>query len=422
MHYFTFQSGRLYCEEVDINHLAEQHTTPFYLYSRRTFRESYFNIDAAFAGHPHTICYALKANSNAHILRELSQLGTGADVVSGGELLQARRAGIPAEKIVFAGVGKRDDEIVFALREKIRGLNVESEAELEVIDALAAKEGCVAPISLRINPNIDINGHPYISTGRSADKFGIELERVEEILSRLNRLRHLRLVGLHAHLGSSINELWPFEKSAKTLADLSGRIQQNGIELEYIDVGGGLGVRYEDALPLLQDTKPTPAMALDPRDVAKAIFAGLGRLNVPLIFEPGRALVAPCGVLVAHVLYIKENRGKKFIIIDAAMNDLIRPSLYSAYHQIAPAILKTDSHEKVDVVGPICESGDFLARDRALPPLQRGDIVVIMTAGAYGFSLASNYNSRPRPMEILVDRESALVINPRQRLDSLWEN
>jgi len=422
MHYFTFQNGRLFCEEIDIDALATQHATPFYLYSRRTLRESYFAIETAFAGHPHTICYALKANSNAHILRELSELGVGADVVSGGELLHARRAGIPAEKIVFAGVGKRDDEIVFALREKIRGLNVESEAELEVIDALAAKEGCVAPVSLRINPNIDINGHPYISTGRSADKFGIELERVDVILQHLTRLRHLRLVGLHAHLGSSIRELWPFEKSAKTLADLAERIRQNGIELAYIDVGGGLGVRYEDALPLLQDTKPMRETALDPGEVAKAIFAGLGHLRIPIIFEPGRALVASCGVLVARVLYVKENRGKKFIIIDAAMNDLIRPSLYGAYHQIAPVILKPDAYEKVDVVGPICESGDFLARDRELPPLQRGDVIVIMTAGAYGFSFASNYNSRPRPMEILVDGDSASVINPRQQLDSLWEN
>jgi len=422
MHYFAYRHGNLFCEDVPINELAAQQATPFYLYSRRTVRENYLTIDAAFADRAHTICYALKANSNSRILRELAELGAGADVVSGGELLHARRAGIPAEKIVFAGVGKRDEEIVLALREKIRGLNVESEAELEVVNDLAGKEGCVAPVSLRINPNIDINGHPYISTGRSADKFGIELERVEEILQQLSRLRHLRLVGLHAHIGSSIKELWPFEKSAKTLADLAGRVQQNGIELKYIDVGGGLGVRYEEALPLQPDTKPQQETALDPHEVAMAIFAGLGHLSVPLIFEPGRALVASCGVLVARVLYVKENRGKKFIIVDAAMNDLIRPSLYGAYHDIAPAILKAEAHEKVDVVGPICESGDFLARDRTLPPLQRGDVIVIMTAGAYGFSLSSNYNSRPRPMEIIVDNDRASIINAQQPLDSLWKN
>jgi diaminopimelate decarboxylase len=422
MHYFTYRDGRLYCEEIAIEDLAKQYPTPFYLYSRRTLRENFHAIDAAFAGREHSLCYALKANTNQTILRELAALGAGADVVSGGELIHARRAGIPPEKIVFAGVGKRDEEIVLALREKILGLNVESAGELEVIDQLAAQERCIAPVSLRINPNIDIQGHPYISTGRSADKFGIELERVEGILERLSRWRHLRLVGMHAHVGSSIKALWPFEQSAGTLATLARWTQQNGAPLEYLDVGGGLGVRYEEALPLLSDTSPMPDLALDPREVAAAIFKGLGDVQTPLIFEPGRALVAAAGALITRVLFVKETRGKKFIIVDAAMNDLLRPSLYNAHHQIAPAYLKGAPLEAVDVVGPVCESGDFFARDRMLTPVQRGEVIAIMTAGAYGFSLSSNYNSRPRLMEILVDAGDAAVINPQQPLDNLWNN
>jgi diaminopimelate decarboxylase len=422
MHYFTYRRGSLFCEDVPLHEVAAEHPTPFYLYSRRTIRENYTAIDAAFGDTAHTVCYALKANSNAHLLRELAGMGAGADVVSGGELLHARRAGIPAAKIMFAGVGKRDDEIIFALREKICGLNVESEAELEVIDKLAEKEGCVAPVSLRINPNIDINGHPYISTGRSGDKFGIEVERVDAILQRIAGFRNVGLVGLHAHIGSGIQELSSFEQSAKILAETAQRARRSGVELRFIDVGGGLGVCYEEALPLLPDTAPMPDLALDPREVAKAIMRGMGGLGLPIIFEPGRALVASSGALVARVLYVKENRGKKFVIVDAAMNDLIRPSLYNAYHQIAPVVLQSAEREKVDVVGPICESGDFLARGRALPPLQRGDLVALMTAGAYGFSLSSNYNSRPRPMEILVDGGRAAVINQQQPLDRLWEN
>lgn len=422
MHHFTYRRGRLRCEEIFIDDLAQRYPTPFYLYSRRTLRESFQSIDAAFASRDHYLCYAVKANTNATILREFAAMGAGADVVSGGELVQARRAGIPPEKIVFAGVGKRDDEIVLALREKIRGLNVESENELDVIDQLAAREGCIAPVSLRINPNIDIHGHPYISTGRSADKFGIELERVAAILARLSDWRHVQLVGVHAHLGSNISELWPFEQSAKALANLARQIQKRGVRLHYLDVGGGLGVRYEEALPLMPETSPMPDLALDPREVAKAIFNGAGELQVPLIFEPGRALVASSGALIARVLFVKETRGKKFVIVDAAMNDLLRPSLYNAYHQIAPSHLHDGQLQVVDVVGPICESGDFLARDRSLPPVQRGDLIAIMTTGAYGFALSSNYNSRPRPMEILVDGDGTSVINQRQSIENLWEN
>jgi diaminopimelate decarboxylase len=422
MHYFAYRNSLLHCENVAIAELARKYPTPFYLYSRRTLRENFHAVDTAFASRPHCVCYAVKANTNAAILRGFAEMGAGADVVSGGELMHARRAGIAPEKIVFAGVGKQDDEILLALREKIRGLNVESENELEVIEQLAAQEGCIAPVSLRLNPNIDIHGHPYISTGRSADKFGIDIDRAVEIIERLGRRRHLRLVGLHAHVGSSISELRPFEQSAKKLAELATYVQSRGANLEYLDVGGGLGVNYAQALPLRPDTTPMSDFALDPRSVAETVFKGLGDVDVPLVVEPGRALVASSGALICRVLFVKETRGKKFIIVDAAMNDLLRPSLYNAYHQIVPAHLAATPLETVDVVGPVCESGDFLARDRALPTLQRGEVIAILTAGAYGFSLASNYNSRPRPMEIMVDDSEISVINPRQPLDNLWNN
>ena len=422
MHHFTYRNARLHCEDLPIEELARQFATPLYLYSRRTLRESFLAIDGAFAGKPHEIYYAVKANTNAAILREFTSLGAGADVVSGGELAHARRAGVPAERIVFAGVGKRDDEILTALRENIRGLNVESEQELEVVGQLAAREGVVAPVSFRVNPNIDISGHPYISTGRSADKFGIESERIVAILDAHPTWRNKRLVGLHAHVGSNISELWPFEAVGRALAELARRIIGHGVELKYLDVGGGLGVRYEQALALQPDTSPVDDLALPPREVANSIWRGLGDLHIPLIFEPGRALVASSGALVARVLFVKETRGRKFVILDAAMNDLVRPSLYQAYHQIVPVHLQEGQLQTVDVVGPICESGDFLARDRELPPLRRGDLVAVMTTGAYGFALASNYNSRPRPAEVLIDGRQATVINPRQSIESIWQN
>jgi len=425
MHYFTYRQNQLCCEDLPVAEIAAQYGTPLYLYSRKTYREKFHLIDRAFAPWPHQICFALKANSNPVILRDFAEPGGGADVVSIGELQLALQAGIPAPRIVFAGVGKRDDEIIAGLEAGIRGFNVESEAELAVINELAARHQKIAPVSLRLNPDIDIHSHPYISTGRAANKFGIELKRAQELLREIRSHRHVKLAGLHAHLGSQITELWPFPQIGEVLAGLAQAARAAGHHLDYIDVGGGLGAIYENAIKVESNTAPAVDLALSPSAIAEALLPALTR-DLPeecmIIFEPGRALVAGSGILVTQVLYTKVTRGKFFAVVDAGMNDLMRPSLYQAYHQIVPVTLVEDEWQNGDVVGPICESGDFFARERLLPPVQRGDLLAIMTAGAYGFSLASNYNARPRPAEIIVDGTKAHLSRPRQSLETLWKN
>ncbi len=425
MHYFTYRQRQLFCEDVPVAEIAAAHGSPLYLYSRKTYREKFEEIDRAFAAHPHQICFALKANSNPFILRDFAGLGGGGDVVSGGELQLALQAGIPASRIVFAGVGKRDDEIIAGLDAGIRGFNVESEAELQVINELAAQRKKIALVSLRINPDIDIHGHPYISTGRAADKFGIELNRAKELFTEIKTLRHVKLVGLHAHLGSQITELWPFPQIGELFGSLAQLAAGAGHHLDYIDVGGGLGAVYENFIKVEPNTNPAPDLALAPNDLAERLLPPLRRelpKDCTIIFEPGRALVAGSGILVTRVLYTKMTRGKLFIVVDAGMNDLIRPSLYGAYHQIVPVIQREGEWQAGDVVGPICESGDFLAKDRSLPSVQRGDLLAVMTAGAYGFSLSSNYNARTRPAEVVIDGGTAHVSRPRQSLGTLWKN
>jgi diaminopimelate decarboxylase len=425
MHYFTYRQSQLFCEDVPVAEVVAKYGTPLYLYSRRTYRENFQLIDRAFGSWPHQICFALKANANPQILRDLAELGGGADVVSAGELQLAVQAGIPAQRIVFAGVGKRDDEIVAGLEAGIRGFNVESESELAVIDELAGRYRKTAPVSLRINPDIDIHGHPYISTGRAADKFGIELKRARELLKAINNYRRVRLVGLHAHLGSQITELWPFPQIGEILSELAQEAQASGHHLEYIDIGGGLGAVYEHAITVIENTSPAPDLALSPEELADALLQALTR-HLPddctVIFEPGRALVAGGGILVTQVLYTKITRGKFFVVVDAGMTDLLRPSLYGAYHQIVPVVQRQGEWKEGDVVGPICESGDFLAKDRLLPPVQRGDWLAVMTAGAYGFSLSSNYNARPRPAEVVVDGTDLILARRRQKLETIWKD
>jgi diaminopimelate decarboxylase len=425
MHYFIYRDHQLFCEDFPVVEAAAQFGTPLYLYSRRTYRENFQLIDHVFAAQAHQICFALKANSNPFILRDFAGLGGGADVVSVGELKLALQAGIRAARIVFAGVGKRDDEIIAGLEAGIRGFHVESEEELGVINDNAARLQKIAPIALRVNPDIDIHGHPYISTGRAADKFGIELKRAKELLPELRELRHVKLVGLHAHLGSQITEVWPFAQIGAVLAELAHEAHRAGHRLDYIDVGGGLGAIYAPAIKVAAETSPAPDLALSPHEVVEKLLPPLTRdlpKDCTIIFEPGRALVAGCGILVTRVLYTKMTRGKFFVVVDAGMNDLIRPSLYSAYHQIVPVVQRSGEWQHGEVVGPICESGDFLAKDRELPPVQRGDLLAVMTAGAYGFSLSSNYNARPRPAEVIVDGATLHLSRPRQSLERLWES
>ncbi len=421
MMHFHYSHSHLLCEEVPIAALAEQVATPFYLYSRRTYRENYAQIDQAFGAHPHRICYALKANSNLDLLRDFAAMGAGADVVSVGELKLALRAGIPAHTIVFAGVGKRDDEIIAGLQAGIRSFNVESEAELAVIDDLARQRGESARVALRVNPNIDIHGHPYISTGRSADKFGIELQRTRELLREIHAMKNVKLVGLHSHIGSLITELAPYTEVGKIMAALAQEALALGHELDYVDVGGGLGVIYQNALAVQADTAPVEGLALSPRAVAAQLLPPLADLKCDLIFEPGRALVATSGVLITRVLYVKHSGGKRFVVVDASMTDLIRPSLYNAHHQIVPVHFKNTESEKCEIVGPVCESGDFLAKDRELERVQRGDLLAVMTAGAYGYSLSSNYNARPRPAEVIVEGKDYRISRPRQEVERVWE-
>lgn len=421
VHFYYADDSRMRCEDVSIVTLAQKIDTPFYLYSRRTYRENFHEIDAAFGAQPHCICYALKANSNPDILRDFAAWGAGADVVSAGELQLALKAGIPASRIVFAGVGKRDDEILAGLQAGIRGFNVESDAELAVINDIARQQNRVAPVALRINPNIDIHGHPYISTGRHADKFGIELPRAQTLLAEIKNIPHVRLAGLHMHIGSQIVAAASFASAGKVMAELSAQAVALGHRLDYLDLGGGLGVIYENAITMAPNTKPAASLALPPAEVARLLLAPLKNFDSEILFEPGRALVASSAALITRVLYTKESRGKKFVIVDAGMSDLIRPSLYQAYHQIVPVDLMAGEMQTYDVVGPICESGDFLGKERALPLMRRGDLLAVMTAGAYGFSLSSNYNARPRPAEVIVEGDEIRLSRPRQKLETIWE-
>jgi len=417
MHFFRFKKNQLYCEEQSVEAIAQKVATPFYLYSQKTIVENFGRIDRAFSGLDHLICYALKANSNEALLSLLAECGAGADVVSRGELFLAIKSGFDPKKIVYAGVGKRDDEIKFALEKNILAFNVESTEELGVINGIAGGLKKKAPVAIRINPNIDIHGHPYISTGKSADKFGIELPVARATIHDLGQYSNIQLIGLHCHLGSQITEIAPYLRAVKILRDLADEVRLAGHTLLYVDIGGGLGVSYQNVFDDLEAVSDTP---IDLAQLVQRLRPDFQSLGCKVIFEPGRALVAEAGILVTRVLYQKVSQGKRFVIVDAAMNDLIRPSLYGAYHEIVPVLKRGGEWVHADVVGPICESGDFLGRDRRLPELARGDLLAIMTAGAYGFVLSSNYNARPRPAEILVDGSGYRLIRPAGQVDTLW--
>ncbi len=401
------------CDELSLERLVERFGTPLYVYSASTIRERMRSFEHAFRQVPHTVCYSVKANSSLAILRLLAGLGCGFDVVSGGELERVlrvdRRA---AKKVVFSGVGKTAEEMQAALKAHVLLFNVESEAELWKLAECAARTRERAPIALRVNPDVSANTHPHISTGLQQHKFGIPISEARTLYAQASGTRYFRIAGVSVHIGSQITDVQPFALAMERVAELVHALQGDGHRIEYVDAGGGLGIGYQEV---------APGFVAHAADYAAALLRPLRRLKVHLLLEPGRAIVGPAGALLTRVLYRKTNGPKKFLVVDAAMNDLIRPSLYDAYHEIVPLRVDANSarHETVDVVGPICETGDFFARGRELPLTNEGDLLAILDVGAYGMVLSSNYNTRLRPPEVLVDGKSAKLIRRRETMDDL---
>jgi len=406
MNYFAYKNERLFAEDVAVSEVAERVGTPVYIYSARTLRRHFRVMREAFRASDTIICFAMKALSNLSILRLFSDLGAGFDIVSAGELMRCLKAGAEPAKIVFSGVGKRDDEIEAALNADILMINVESRPELYRVSAVAGRLHRSARVSLRVNPDLDPGTHPHISTGHRDSKFGVPLSQVKEYYAEARGLPNLELAGLSTHIGSQITDTAPFIEAARKVAALVRGLRRDGIALKYLDLGGGLGIPY-------QEEPPAPA------EYAAALLGPLRELDLKIIIEPGRVLVGNAGILVSRVLYVKETDVKRFVVVDGAMNDLIRPVLYEAFHEIRPVELVERSTQVADVVGPVCESGDFFARDRELPAVQPGDLLAVMSAGAYGFVMASNYNSRPRAPEVIVDGERFHIVRERESFDDL---
>ena len=402
MHEFRYRQNELYCEDLPVKTIAKEVGTPFYLYSAKTLLNHYRAYDAAFASIPHLITFAMKANSNLAILRLFAREGGGADIVSSGELYRALRAGVDPQKINFAGVGKTAEEIRYALESNILMFNVESSQELRKIDEVAGRMKMKARVALRVNPNVDPKTHPYISTGLKKHKFGISIDKALEEYKLAATLKHIEVVGIHKHIGSQLTETAPYVDALQRLLALVEELKRIEIQIRYVNIGGGLGITYD------HETPPQP------KDLARAIGPLVKDLKCVLIMEPGRALVGNAGILVTKVLYTKEGDGKKFVIVDAAMNDLIRPSLYGAFHQIQPVTLRGRNSITADVVGPICESADFLAKDREMEECLPEEYLAVMSAGAYGFAMASNYNARPRTPEILVNGDRYHIVRERE--------
>lgn len=410
MDYFKYHNQDLCAENVSVAELAKEQGTPLYVYSRATIERHWHAFDKAAGSQPHLICYAVKANSNLGVLSVMAKLGSGFDIVSGGELLRVIAAGGDPKKVVFSGVAKTAEEIALALDNEIFCFNVESPAELLRINEVAGQKGQVAPVSIRVNPDVDAKTHPYISTGLKANKFGIEREQAIGIYEQANGLEHIQVKGIDCHIGSQLTDLTPFVDALDRLLALIDELKEKGIHIHHLDVGGGLGVPYQD------ETPPHP------NEYAKALAQRLkGRDDLTLVFEPGRAIMANAGILVTKVEFLKSGAEKNFAIVDAAMNDLIRPALYSAWMNIIPVEKGLERESAVyDVVGPICETGDFLGKDRELS-IAPDDLLAVRSAGAYGFVMASNYNTRPRPAEVLVDGENHHLVRARENLQDLWE-
>ena len=410
MHFFSYKGNELYAEDVPVRTLAEKYGTPLYIYSYKTLLRHFNSYDEAYKDFPHIVCFALKANSNGAVLRLLAKNGCGADIVSGGELFRAMSAGIPPEKIVYAGVGKTEEEIRSALRSKILMFNVESEDELREIDRVAGKMRTKAAVALRINPDIDAKTHPYISTGMREHKFGIAIDHALENYRLAARLKNIRIVGVQKHIGSQITKISPFVDALKRILVLLDELNRRKFDIRYLDIGGGLGITYAD------ETPPVPA------DIAKKLLPLINGRNITLIMEPGRSIVGNAGILVTKVLYLKKGEGKEFVIVDAGMNDLMRPSLYDAYHHILPVARKKRIKVMADIVGPICESGDFLAKGRKIEKVNRGEYLSVMSAGAYGMSMSSNYNSRPFVAEVMVNGKTHSLVRKRGSYEDLISN
>jgi diaminopimelate decarboxylase len=411
MHHFDYRSGVLHAEEVDLAALAETVGTPFYCYSTATIERHYRVFADAFADVDALICYSVKANSNQAVIATLGRLGSGVDVVSGGELSRARRAGIAPDKIMFSGIGKTADELAAAVDAGILCVNVESEPELELLSAIAAAKGRTVCIAVRVNPDIDARTHAKIATGKAENKFGIPISRAREVYARAAKLPGLRVAGVDMHIGSQIVELDPFGDAFALLADFVRALRADGHSIEHVDLGGGLGIPYRD------DNEPPP----DPDAYAALVKRATAGLKCKLIFEPGRLIVGNAGILVTRVLYLKKGEAKTFVIVDAGMNDLIRPTLYDAHHEIRPVrqAQPGSARIKADVVGPVCESGDFLALDRALVAPRPGDLLAVMSAGAYGAVQAGTYNTRPLVPEVLVRKAEWALVRPRVAAEQL---
>lgn len=428
MHSFRYRDGHLYCEDVDLARVAEQLGTPTYVYSAGTILDHYARLDTAFQSLDHLICYAVKANSNRAILKLLADAGAGFDIVSGGELYRVLAAGGDPAKCTFAGVGKSREEIEYALEQRVYSFNVESEAELEQIDRIAGAKETRAPIALRVNPDVDPHTHEYISTGSRENKFGIALDRVAAVYEQAAKMRNVEIVGVQMHIGSQIAEAKPFASAIGKVAPIVRELKSK-YGIKFLSIGGGMGIVYRRALESGSGKwwrdHSGESFAFSVRDYVDAIVPELRELHLRVLVEPGRFLVGNAGVLLTRVRFIKKSGAKKFAIVDAGMNDLIRPALYHSYHEIVPveeaktSRCKIENREKIDIVGPVCESGDFFALDREMPELHEGDLLAIMSAGAYGFVMASNYNSRPLPAEALVRGNQLALIRKRQTWEDL---
>jgi diaminopimelate decarboxylase len=412
MHHFEYRDGEMFAEEVPLKKIAKEIGTPVYIYSLATLKRHFRVFDQAFAPVPHIVCFSVKANSNIALLRAFAKEGSGFDIVSGGELFRALAAGGDPRKIVFSGVGKKRDEIEAALNADILMFNVESEEELTALNDIAGTMGKKAPVSLRINPDVDPQTHPYISTGMKKAKFGVDIKRSLESYRKAAALPHLEVIGVDCHIGSQLTSVSPFVDALARVREylermLVGSLKKEGAAIRYLDLGGGLGIHYHDETPPLPD------------EYAKAIIQGLEGLDITLILEPGRVIVGNAGILMTEVQYVKETDMKNFVVVDGGMNDLIRPALYGSYQAIQPVTEAQSEKFVADIVGPICESGDFLAKDREIARPKRGDLLAVMSAGAYGFTMASNYNSHPKPPEVLVDGDRYYVIRSRETLEDL---